>query len=283
VPVRVHILGARGSTPAPGPDFVRYGGHTSCVALAHDGKPPSLIIDGGTGIRKMDQLLGGSPFRGTLVLGHFHWDHTQGIPFFRAGDRSDASVALLAPHQGPGTDIESVLAGAMSPPHFPISPAGLRGDWSFDALEEGATEIEGFRVLALEIPHSPGRTFGYRFSDGRSTVSYLSDHCPTTLGPGPDGLGEYHDNALRLVEGADLVLHDSQYADEELAERAAFGHAAVGYSVRLAEKAGARGALMFHHDPWRTDPEVDDLVARYGGSPVPVRAAAEGATLSLSG
>ena len=91
------MCGVRGSTPTPGAEFVRYGGHTSCVALAHDGAPPTLLLDAGTGLRAVSSLLAGGPFRGSLLLGHLHWDHTQGMPFFPAGDRPDARVDVCMP------------------------------------------------------------------------------------------------------------------------------------------------------------------------------------------
>jgi ribonuclease BN (tRNA processing enzyme) len=109
--VRLHFCGVRGSTPAPGAEFVRYGGNTSCVAVAHDnGAPPTLILDAGTGIRRVTALLAGQPFTGTILLTHLHWDHVQGLPFFRAGDREDATVRLLLPDQQDGTSAEAVLS-----------------------------------------------------------------------------------------------------------------------------------------------------------------------------
>ena len=278
--VRVTICGARGSTPAPGPEFVRYGGHTSCVALAHDGELPSLVLDAGTGIRRLTPLLGGAPFAGAIVFGHLHWDHTQGLPFFSAADRPDGRTDVYLPAQG---DAEEVFGRNMSPPHFPITPGELRGSWRFHALEPGTHDIEGFTVLALEIPHKGGRTFGYRISDGSSSVAYLSDHCPTALGSGPDGLGEYHESAVVLATHCDLLLHDAQYLDEELATRAGFGHASAGYAVRLAARAGARRLLFFHHDPPRTDGDIDCIVRAYADGPVPVAAAVEGMVVDLPG
>ena len=272
--MRVTICGARGSTPASGPDFVRHGSHTSCVALAHDGERPRLVLDSGTGIRRITALLGEHSFDGSILLGHLHWDHTQGLPFFAAADRADARTDLYMPAQG---DAEEVLRRVMSPPHFPITPADLRGTWRFLGLEPGEpVEMEGFTVLAREIPHKGGRTFGFRVSDGGATVAYLSDHCPTALGPGPDGLGEYHEAALALAHDVDLLVHDAQYLDEELAARASFGHASAGYAVALGERAGARRVLLFHHDPPRTDDDIDALVASFAGATVPVEAAAEG-------
>jgi len=276
--VRVHVCGVRGSTPAPGAEFVRYGGHTSSLALAHDGRPPSLLLDAGTGIRRVTGLLEGAPFAGSILLGHLHWDHTQGLPFFAAGDRPDACTSLFLPAQG---DPVEVLSRCMSPPHFPIPPTSLRGRWRFEGLEPGTADVEGFSVLALEIPHKGGRTFGYRVSDGRSSLAYLSDHNPVSLGPGPAGLGPHHEAALRLAEGVDLLVHDAQHTAEELEAKAAFGHSAAEYAVSLGEAAGARRVLLFHHDPARTDEQLDALLDRFSDAPVPVEAAREGTVLDL--
>ena len=277
--MRITLHGVRGSTPAPGAEFARYGGHTSCVSLAHDGAPPTLVLDAGTGIRRLTETLDGAPFRGTVLLGHLHWDHTQGLPFFAAGDRDDAAVRLLFPEQG---DALAVLERWMSPPHFPIGPQGLRGDWSFAGLEPGRHRIEGFDVLALDIPHKGGRTFGFRVSDGRSTLAYLSDHHPTSFGAGPEGWGEYHPAALELVAGADVVLHDAQYTAAEFVTRAGFGHSAVDYAVRLAERGGAARLLLYHHDPGRTDAELDRIAAEWTDHhTLAVEVAAEGAVVDL--
>jgi len=276
--MRVTVCGVRGSTPAAGADFVRVGGNTSCVAIAHDGELPSLILDSGTGIRRITGLLAGEAFRGAILLGHLHWDHTQGLPFFRAADRPDSTVAVFVPAQG---DTEAVLGRFMSPPSFPVRPRELRGTWSFGGLEPGEHEIEGFSVLALEIPHKGGRTFGYRVSDGTGVVTYMSDHCPTNAGPGPAGLGEYHDAAVSLVSGCDLLFHDAQYLDDELPARASFGHSSCGYAVGLAEATGVKRLLLYHHDPERTDDEVDAIVASFSSAGVTVEAAYEGMVIDL--
>ena len=123
---------------------------------------------------------------------HLHWDHTMGLPFFSAGDRDDARVTVILPEQENGADAATVLGGLMRPPYFPVGPTELRGQWSCQSIAPGECEIEGFAVLAREIPHKGGRTFGYRVSDGHSTIAYMPDHNPTALGPGEDGFGEYH-------------------------------------------------------------------------------------------
>ncbi len=134
----------RGSTPAPGPEFVRYGGNTSCVAVfRQDAAAPSLVLDAGTGLGRLSRHLDGAPFRGSILLGHMHWDHTHGLPFFPAGDRPDGEVDVYVPQQN-DTSAEALLARAISPPHFPITPSQLRGTWRFLDLDAGDHEISGF-------------------------------------------------------------------------------------------------------------------------------------------
>jgi phosphoribosyl 1,2-cyclic phosphodiesterase len=280
--VRVHFCGVRGSTPAPGADFIRYGGHTSCVAVAHDDDAvPTLILDAGTGLRQVTPLLGGRPFAGTILLTHLHWDHVHGLPFFRGGDRDDARVALLLPDQQDGSSAEEVLARGMSPPHFPITPSGLRGSWTFGTTSPGQFKAEGFTIEAREIPHKGGRTIGYRVSDGRSALAYVTDHGPMALGPGPDGWGEYHADALELAAGADVLVHDAQLLAEEVPAEGYFGHTCADYAVSLARRAGARQVALYHHRPDRTDDELDQVERRFAAAQVPVMVAAEGRILNL--
>ena len=169
----------------------------------------------------------------------------------------------------------------MSPPFFPIRPAQLRGAWEFGAIAPGQLKAEGFTVEAREIPHKGGRTLGYRVSDGRATLAYVTDHCPTSLGPGPDGLGAYHEAAVELASGADLLIHDAQLTAEEVPAEAGWGHAAAEYAVGLAVRAGARRVALTHHKPSRTDASLDALARRFAGAPLPVLVAAEGLSVEL--
>jgi phosphoribosyl 1,2-cyclic phosphodiesterase len=286
--MRVTFCGVRGSTPAPGPDFVRYGGHTSCVAVAPDGGRPSLLLDGGTGLMRVTEMLGATPFDGTLLLGHLHWDHTHGIPFFKSGTAHGSRVDVLLPEQLAGRpgDAHATLARCFSPPHVPVEPRELGGGWTFAEIAEGTRALEGFEVLARQIPHKGGRTFGYRVSDATGSIAYLSDHSPTSLGPGPDGLGERHESALALADGVDLLITDAQHLAAQFPDVAFLGHASVEYDVELAVEAGVRTLVLFHHDPWRTDDEVDALLGlareRAAGR-VEVVAAREGLEVGLGG
>ncbi len=248
---------------------MRYGGHTSCVALSLDGAAvPTLLIDAGTGIRRCTSLLGDSAFSGTIVLSHLHWDHLHGLPFFSGADRNDSRVHVMVPDPQDGDDAVNVLARGMSPPHFPVRPDELRGDWSFELHEPGERRVEGFSVMTLEIPHKGGRTYGFRVSDGHSVLTYMSDHCPSALGPGPEGWGEYHSAAMALANGADVLVHDAQLVADEVAREADFGHSAGEYAAELGRRAGSRSVVLFHHKPDRTDDDLDEIARRYVGQPV---------------
>ena len=277
--MKVTFWGTRGSTPSPGADFLRYGGHTSSVALAHDSGPPTLVIDAGTGIRKVSEQLAGTAFRGAILLSHLHWDHVHGLPFFSAGMAPGHRVRVLLP--SPDADPLETLTRGFSPPHFPIAPSQLGPGWSFERLEEGTTGLEGFRILARELPHRGGQTFGFRITDGTASLAYLTDHCPTDFGPGPGGYGALHEAALELATGVDLLVHDAQFVAAEFPGVANLGHASAEYAAALAEAAKVRALLLYHHSPSRTDEEIDAVVTGLASSPVPVAAAREGMIVEL--
>jgi ribonuclease BN (tRNA processing enzyme) len=249
---------------------VKTGGHTSCVLIwTTDGAAPNLVLDAGTGIRTVTSQLDGGPFRGTILLTHLHWDHLQGLPFFAGGDRDDARVRLLLPEQG--VPAAALLDRAMSPPHFPIGTAGLRGRWTFEGISEGTHEIEGCTVTAREIPHKGGRTFGYRIEGPDAVIAYLPDHHPADLGPARDA-------AIELTRDVDLLIHDAQFVAGEERLAADYGHATIEAAVELASEAGARELALFHHSPGRTDHGIDQIAAEWSRAdgPLTVSIAIEG-------
>lgn len=243
--MRLHFLGVRGSTPAPGAEFTRWGGHTSCVAVLPDGyAAPPLVLDAGTGIRNLAPV----PFRGVIALSHLHWDHVQGLPFSRAVDHPEASVELIVPGEEPLT----LLTRAFSPPHFPIEPGGLRGAVSVSS-SGGSREFKGFDLIQAEVTHKGGITVGTRVECDGVAVVYLPDHAPQ-LGSAA---------AEELCRGADLIVHDGQFRPEEQALADDYGHATVTDALAFAERCGARGLLLTHHAPGRTDDQLDAVAKEW--------------------
>jgi phosphoribosyl 1,2-cyclic phosphodiesterase len=247
--------GVRGSTPCHGHEIARYGGNTSCVSIAIPGHDP-ILFDLGTGLRyfgltqPVDQ-----PFRGTCLLSHLHWDHIQGLPFFKPFLRPGAQVSLYAPVQPGDLTVAEVFADTIRPPLFPIHFSMFPG--MVDIHEVGDDDFtldSDVKVLARLIPHV-GHTVGYRVEwNGRSVV-YMSDHQMPM-----DGSHSAWPGALELCDGADLLIHDAQYTPEEFAEKRDWGHCTPDYAVWLASQAGVKRLALFHHDPAHGDDELDAIL-----------------------
>jgi len=267
--VKLVLLGVRGSTPAPGAESVRYGGHTSCVAVYADGATdPALVLDAGTGLRSLTARLSTEAFTGSVLLSHLHWDHVQGLPFFTAGDRPSSVVDVYLPGQR-GESARQLLTRMMSPPSFPLEPDGLNGTWSFQALDAGRFQVGGFDVRAADLSHKGGRTFGYRIEDSSGSVAYFPDHSPA------QGCS---DEARAVVAGADVLLHDAQFLEAERAAAHDYGHATVGEAISVAAVGQVKRLVLFHHSPARTDDQLDEIAAsaEVMEAPMPVVMAREG-------
>ena len=272
--MKVQLLGVRGSTPAVGVDFARYGGHTSCVAITPEGSDvPTLVLDAGTGLRSLTTLLRGGAFNGSIALSHLHWDHMMGLPFFAAGDRRDARVDLYVPAQDQRSG-RDLLAQAFSPPAFPITPEGLHGTWTFHDLTDGRHTVEGFTLSAADVEHKGGRTFCLLVEDPLGSLAYLPDHAPAA------GVS---DRLTALLTGVDVLVHDAQFLDSERSVAVDYGHATVEDSIRLARECDVGTLVLFHHSPARTDTALDEIAAwaTTSADGLPVVVAREGTTLDV--
>jgi phosphoribosyl 1,2-cyclic phosphodiesterase/CheY-like chemotaxis protein len=292
--VRVRFWGTRGSIARAGAATLRYGGNTSCVEVqADDGT--LVVLDCGTGAHELALDLRRRvphPTAGHVLIGHAHWDHIQGFPFFEPLYDPAARWDVYAPGDREG-DLQRLFAGQMSPEHHPIALGDLRAAVSFHVLKEGSFRIGGIQVRAQYL-HHPALTLGYRLeADGRALV-YASDHEPHALPAtdAPPGAEPAHPEDRRHVAflaGADLVIHDTQYTRAEYERKRTWGHTPVECAVDYAIAAGARRLALFHHDPERDDAALAAVVAlaqrrvAASGAALEVFAAAEGHALSLGG
>jgi phosphoribosyl 1,2-cyclic phosphodiesterase len=252
----VTFHGVRGSTPCHGREIVRYGGNTSCVSVAIPGHDP-ILFDLGTGLRYFGQQQPqDQPFVGTCLLSHLHWDHIQGLPFFKPLLREGSDVHIYAPEQEGDLTVEQVFADTIKPPLFPIHFAMLPGMVNFHEVWNDEFMVgDDVEVMSRSIPHV-GNTLGYRLTWQGTTVAYLSDHQMPT-----DGSFSTSHGAFDLCRGADLLIHDAQYTPSEFAQKSDWGHCTVEYAVWLAAEVGARRLALFHHDPAHHDEMMDVLGA----------------------
>lgn len=256
--MRITYFGVRGSCPCSSDRQHRYGGNTACVLVEVDGEPP-LILDLGTGLRALgDHLNGplrsaGLPLQATALLTHLHYDHVLGLPFFAPMRDPGAVLDVYGPSQE-GMSLHDALSGIMQPPFFPIQLADFRGELCFHDLDDSSPVAFGsIKVKVRSVPHI-GHTLGFRLeADGRSVV-YLPDH------QAPLDRRNVDRGVLELCDGADLVIHDAQYTEDEFVNLSDWGHSTPAYAIHVAAEAGAQRLALFHHDPSHTDKEIDRIL-----------------------
>jgi phosphoribosyl 1,2-cyclic phosphodiesterase len=277
----VTFHGVRGSTPCDGDDVARYGGNTSCASVSIPGHDP-IVFDLGTGVRYFGLAQpAGRPFRGTCLLTHLHWDHIQGLPFFTPLLKPGAQLDVYAPAQDDGRSLGDVFGACLCPPMFPISIDNFPGVVEFHPVGDDEFTIGDVEVMSRVVPHV-GTTTGYRLTWGGASVAYLSDHQQPGI-----GVFETTPGVRELCEGADLLIHDAQYTPAEFERKATWGHCTMEYAVWLAIECGVKTLALYHHDPTRSDDEIDTFVAEARslstGTTLEVFGASEGATVHVGG
>ena len=263
--MEVKLWGTRGSHAGPGPDTVRYGGHTACVGVrGEDGTV--LVLDAGTGAKPLGGALAGSSGRVDILLTHLHLDHIQGLGFFAPLFTPGREVHIWGPSSA-SHDLRARLVRYLSPPLFPVRLRDLPCALTVHDVTDSTFSIGPFDVRSMLVIH-PDPTVGYRISEGGYSLAYLSDHEPA-LGVRrfPEAAG--WTSGFELAEGVDLLIHDAQYTDEEYEARVGWGHSTFNQAVAFARLSGAGHLVSFHHDPAHTDRMLDEVAAAIVASAPP--------------
>lgn len=253
--MRVTIWGCRGSLAAPGPETVRYGGNTSSVEVRlKDGS--LIVLDAGTGIRKLGVSLAkdGPPPAIHLFLTHLHLDHVEGLGFF--GPFWDPRVELhIWGPPSPMRTLEERLATLLSPPLFPVHLADVPSRPIYHDAQEGEMIIGDARVMVQPVTHR-GSTVGYRIEEDGRSFAYLPDHEPA-LGVDLEKIEPEWLSGYTIAKDADLLLHDSQYTEEEYPSHTSWGHSSIEHVVQFGQIVKARNLVLFHHDPSHGDEQLE--------------------------
>src|SRR5579863_211390 len=274
--MKVKFWGVRGSTPTPQAENMRYGGNTSCVEVRLGDR--IYIFDCGTGFRTLGQSLerefGPRPFLAHVFVSHFHWDHIQGMPFFRPLYENPESQFVF--HSDVRSrNLEQVMAEQMAAPYFPVTLNHMRAKRRFYDIESGSIHLESDIHLKTAYLNHPQGCMGFRLETSDGVLVYATDNEP--------GHPTFDKAVRKLAEGADLLIYDAQYLPEEYeARRRGWGHSHWREAVNIVMESGAKELVLYHHDPEHTDAIVDKVVEDARNYYPRVRAAAEGMEIEIS-
>jgi phosphoribosyl 1,2-cyclic phosphodiesterase len=244
----VTFWGVRGSIASPGPETVEVGGNTSCVEVQCGER--TLLLDTGTGMRGFGQKLVRERKRArvSIFYSHLHWDHIQGLPFFTPLYMPGTELGFHGPK-----GLREALATQMSEPGFPVRVGELPARLDYSELTEGmSVELEGGILVTCAKLNHPGGVLAYRVEYQGHSVVYATDtehySCPDP-------------KLVRLARGADLLIYDAQYDDDEYAgrrgpPRTGWGHSTYSEGIRVADMAEVGRLALFHHDPGHSDAHV---------------------------
>ena len=252
--VKVNFWGVRGSVPSPGKDTNRYGGNTSCVSVSLGNK--ILILDAGTGIRNLGTFLVTQPEIEIFILvSHSHWDHIQGFPFFKPIYQPERPVHLFPTLHKKNIVLLSLIE-QMDGAHFPVTPDQVPSNFNFvtdnpmDFLAEN-----GFQVELVPMNH-PGKAFGYKITTGGKTICYFTDNEIDPPYAKDIDFGQLSESCAN----ADILIHDAQYTADDMPLKHGWGHSLISQVTELGHKAHVKNLAYYHHDPERSDDELDKLL-----------------------
>jgi phosphoribosyl 1,2-cyclic phosphodiesterase len=247
----VRFWGVRGSIAAPGPGTARYGGNTSSIEVRCGAR--LLMFDAGTGMRYLgNQLVAEAPLDTDIFFTHTHFDHVCGLPFFKPFFQAQNSFRLWAGPLGGDLTLHRVLREFMIAPLFPVPPEVFKAKMEYRDFHAGETLAPDAGIVLRTAPlnHPDGAT-GYRVEYAGKSICYVTDteHVPGS----PDR------NVLELIRGADIVIYDCMYTDEEYNNYVGWGHSTWQEGIRLCQAAGAKRLAVFHHDPEHDDEQLSGI------------------------
>jgi phosphoribosyl 1,2-cyclic phosphodiesterase len=283
--MKIRPWGVRGSIPCPGPETVHFGGNTACIELRYGPDDQLIIIDAGSGIRKLGEFvmkndLPKGPIKTKIFFSHTHWDHIMGFPFFIPIFVPKTEIDIYGPVTYEDEGLEEIIGGQLRYRYFPVKHSELSASIRYHPLRERSLDLGGGMKLVTKYLNHPILCLGYRFEHEGKVFCTAYDTEPfRNVFPtdpsdpsydeeaaieGEAAAKEENEKILHFFKGADLLIHDSQYTRKEyLSSKIGWGHTTFEYAVNAAHKAKVKKLLLFHHDPNRSDDELRSLLDTY--------------------
>ena len=278
----VRFWGVRGSIPCPGSSTVKYGGNTACLEIRADGK--LVIVDLGTGVKPLGDWLMGNDFKNgpmdmDIFISHTHWDHIMGFPMFTPIFIPGTKLRIRGPVSYNEDSLASIISDQLSYRYWPVRQSELAAKIDFEELKETTIDLNGGVKVSTKYLNHPILCLGYRFEYQGKSIATVYDHEPfRNLFPtNPKEPGYNEEAALegeaaamgengrvfRFLTGVDILIHDTQYNAEEADQHLGWGHSSYEFAIEAAFMAGVKKLVFFHHDPNRTDDQLEALEEKY--------------------
>ena len=283
--MRLKLWGVRGSIPVPGPNTVRYGGNTACLELRYGETNRLIIIDAGSGIKHLgDELLRtdlpNGPIRARLFLSHTHWDHIIGFPFFTPLFIPGTELDIYSPANYEERSVEEIIGIQLSYEYFPVRQSELSAKIAYHSLREEILELEEGLTIRTKLLNHPVTCLGYRFEHEGGVICTLFDHEPyrnvfpsdpehpdydeAAAEEGERAAQEENGRIREFIRNADYVVFDTQYTQAEYDSKfTGWGHGTYERAIKEAHASGVKNLIFYHHDPLRTDDQLDEMLAGY--------------------
>jgi phosphoribosyl 1,2-cyclic phosphodiesterase len=250
---QVTFWGVRGSYPQCGGEYVRVGGHTSCVGVEVGNR--YFLLDAGTGIVNAgNDVIQKGIKEVTLFISHPHADHISGFAFFKPLHVADFHLSIIAgrPLAGHRGSIQAVLGHIISPPYFPLQWDKIACRKTCRDVTSGVSFSLGtVKISTIPLNH-PGGSCGYRIECDGKSICYITDMAPLFLGT-PDSM------LTNFVRDTNLLIYDSMFTEAEFACRPDWGHSTWNQAIQLAKAASVDRLALFHHNPDHNDDFMDTL------------------------
>ncbi|MCL2264776.1 MAG: MBL fold metallo-hydrolase [Treponema sp.] len=277
----VRFWGVRGSLPTPGSDTVIYGGNTSCLEIRADER--LIIIDLGTGVRPLGDWLAQNDLKkfakikADIFLTHTHWDHIMGFPMFTPIYIPGTELSISSPVSMDNEDLKTVIENQLSHKYWPVRAGELAAKIKYNQLKEETSDLGGGLTLTSKFLNHPIFCLGYRFNYKGKSIATVYDHEPfrnlftdeETAKEGETAAAEENEKVRQFIKGADIVIHDAQYTNDEYSRHKGWGHCSYEHAIKTAESMNVKQLVLFHHEPTRTDAQLEQIEKSYANNADP--------------